>query len=55
MKEKINAYFAALLITIFGAGAASIIVHVANAETVVGAYENEGVYTPSFHKTNVVR
>lgn len=31
MKYKINAYFAALFITIIGAGAALILIHVANA------------------------
>ena len=33
MKERINAYFAVLIITIAGSGAAMIIVHVANADT----------------------
>lgn len=33
MKDKINAYFAVLLITIAGAGAASLIVHIAFADT----------------------
>ena len=28
--RKLNTYFAVLIITIFGAGAASIIVHIAN-------------------------
>lgn len=34
MKDKINTYFAVLLITIAGAGATVLIVHVANASTV---------------------
>lgn len=50
MKEKINAYFAALLITVFGAGAASIIVHVANADTMTSMYSYDESHTPSFHK-----
>lgn len=32
MKEKINSYFAILLITIAGAGASMIIIHVAYAD-----------------------
>lgn len=35
MTSKINTYFATLLITIFGAVAAILIVHVANANTFV--------------------
>lgn len=33
MKERINSYIAILLITIAGAGATVVIVHVANIET----------------------
>lgn len=33
MKEKINTYFAILIITITGAGAALLIIHVANTDT----------------------
>ncbi len=50
MKEKINAYFAVLLITVFGAGAASIIVHVASADTMTSMYAYDGTYTPPLHK-----
>ncbi len=42
LKEKINSYFAVLLITIAGAGATLLIVHVANADTsaiAIGANE----------------
>lgn len=35
MKDKINTYFAVLLVTIAGAGAALVIIHVANANTFV--------------------
>jgi len=35
MTRRINAYFGALVITIFGAGAALIIIHVANANAFV--------------------
>ena len=34
LKQKINSYFAILLITIAGGGAASIIVHVAFSDTI---------------------
>jgi hypothetical protein len=39
MKDRINMYFATLLITIVGAGAASLIVHVAyaNFDTLSGS------------------
>lgn len=50
MKEKINAYFAVLLITIFGAGAASIIVRVANTDTMTSMYAYDGTYTPPVHE-----
>lgn len=33
MKYRLNAYFAALVITVIGAGASLILVHVANANT----------------------
>ena len=35
MTFRINTYFAVLLVTIFGAAAAMLIVHVANANTFV--------------------
>ena len=35
MTFKINTYFATLMITIFGAAAALLIIHVANANTFV--------------------
>ena len=50
MKEKINAYFAVLLITVFGAGAASIIVHVANTDPMTSMSGYEGTYVPSYPK-----
>lgn len=34
MKNTINSYFATLIITIFGAGAALTIIHVANSSTI---------------------
>ena len=43
MKYQINAYIAALLITIVGAGAASLIIHVAYANTFVAVY-SDGTY-----------
>ena len=46
LKEKINSYFAVLLITIAGSGATLLIVHVANADTsaiAIGANEMEYV------------
>ena len=43
VKYQINAYFAALLITIVGAGAASLIIHVAYANTFVAVY-SDGTY-----------
>jgi len=44
MKSKINTYFATLLVTIAGAGAALLIIHVANSNTLnvtVGGSEKE--------------
>ncbi len=41
MTEKINTYFAVLLITIAGAGASLLIIHVANADLSMYAV-NEG-------------
>jgi len=37
MKEKINAYFAVLLVTIAGSGAALLIVHIATTDVLVAA------------------
>lgn len=34
LKQRVNSYFAVLLITIAGAGATSVIVHVAYSDTV---------------------
>jgi hypothetical protein len=34
LKQKVNSYFAVLLITIAGAGATSVIVHVAYSDTI---------------------
>ncbi|MFA5942683.1 MAG: hypothetical protein WC798_03370 [Candidatus Paceibacterota bacterium] len=41
MKDKINAYFAILLITIFGAGATLLIVRVAYANTFILAVQQD--------------
>lgn len=38
MKETINTYFATLIITIFGAGAALLIVHLANSDTLATSF-----------------
>ena len=47
MKERINSYFAILLITIAGAGASLIIVHVANTTTLGSTVSgNEASYAP---------
>ncbi len=40
MTDKINSYFAVLIITIFGAGATLIIVHVADSSAVVTVFGN---------------
>ena len=45
MKEKINSYFAVLIITIAGAGATMLIVHVANADTAYLVLGNEAQYS----------
>lgn len=45
MKEKINTYFAVLLITIAGAGAALLIIHIATTETTIVTTSNEADYT----------
>ncbi len=50
MKEKINSYFAVLIITIAGASATLLIVHVANADAaaiVLG--QSELQYAPLQH------
>ena len=44
MKEKINAYFAVLLITIAGSGASLLIIHVANANALSIALGSEATY-----------
>jgi hypothetical protein len=43
MKDKINTYFAILIVTLFGAGATMIIVHVAFSSTIVAVYGNQTV------------
>lgn len=46
MKFKINTYFATLLVTVVGAGASLIIIHVANANTFVTTMGgSEAAYT----------
>lgn len=46
MTYRINSYFAALIITIFGAGASLIIIRVAYNNTfVTTTIDNEAVYT----------
>lgn len=47
MKEKINAYFAILVITIAGAGATLLIVRVATADTSIFLSGNEVYYNDS--------
>lgn len=48
MKDKINSYFAVLLITIAGAGASMIIIHVAYANTFeVMMVSNQAAYAAS--------
>jgi hypothetical protein len=43
MKNKINSYFAALLVTIAGAGATLLIVHIATTDTLAATvYGSEG-------------
>ncbi|MHB1162915.1 MAG: hypothetical protein ACYCZZ_00065 [Minisyncoccota bacterium] len=49
MKERINAYFAVLIITIAGSGAAMIIIHVANADTSAFAAEIQTSNTSTQH------
>jgi len=46
MKEKINAYFAVLLVTIAGSGAAMLIVRVAFNNTPVFLYGSAAPYAP---------
>ncbi len=46
MKEKINSYFAVLLITIAGAGAALLIVHVAYDNAFANFGGSEAAYAP---------
>lgn len=46
MTDKINSYFAVLIITIFGAGASLLIIHVVYASTVVTQFVSDtGSYT----------
>lgn len=44
MKDKINSYFAVLIITIAGAGATMLIVHVAYANTSALVFGTEAQY-----------
>jgi hypothetical protein len=45
MKDRINSYFAILLITIAGAGATMIIIHVAYSSTFIVTYgANQAAY-----------
>ncbi|MBI5405806.1 hypothetical protein HY972_02110 [Candidatus Kaiserbacteria bacterium] len=46
MKAKINFYFASLLITVAGAGAALIIIHVATASAYAIVYTGGTRYVP---------
>ncbi|HVB20007.1 MAG TPA: hypothetical protein VNF51_01815 [Candidatus Paceibacterota bacterium] len=47
MKEKINTYFAILLVTIAGSGAALLIVHVATTDAIAATFGgSETVYAP---------
>lgn len=46
MKEKINSYFAILLITIAGAGAALLIVHIAYSDAFDTFGGSEAAYAP---------
>jgi hypothetical protein len=47
MKNTINTYFAVLLVTIAGAGAAILIVHIATSNpTTVNTGNNEASYAP---------
>ncbi|HUY62492.1 MAG TPA: hypothetical protein VMV50_01715 [Candidatus Paceibacterota bacterium] len=41
MKEKINTYFAILIITVAGAGASLIIIHTANANVTALTFGSE--------------
>lgn len=43
MKDKINSYFAVLLITIAGAAATLLIMHIANSRTLVTIYGDQAV------------
>lgn len=45
MMYKINSYFAVLIITIFGAGASLIIIHVADSTTFSVVYTDNSIYT----------
>lgn len=47
MKDRINTYFSILIITVFGAGAALIIIHVASAaDTTEFAMAHSAVQAP---------
>lgn len=48
MRYKINAYFAALLVTIIGAGASLILVHVAFTNTFETTLVSGGAYYDQF-------
>ncbi len=46
MKDKINSYFAVLLVTIAGSGATLLIVHIANSDTLAATFAgSEANYT----------
>ena len=44
MKDKINSYFAILIITIAGAGATTLIVHVAGSQTLIATMQGSGAH-----------
>ena len=47
MKERINSYFAVLIITVAGAGAAWLIIHLATADTLTANFGGaEAKYAP---------
>lgn len=43
MKYRLNAYFAVLVITVIGAGASLILIHVANANTFSVTFVRGGI------------
>ena len=48
VKDRINSYFAVLLITIAGAAAAMIIVHTAYSSTIVVTFGSGAAYASQF-------